>query len=65
MKLSLGKYEDKDRLSFYGHSGISGAFAFYCPELNVYLTGTTDNAKKSELCIQLIYLLLFELEKEA
>ncbi|MCU9533670.1 serine hydrolase domain-containing protein [Streptococcus sp. CSL10205-OR2] len=65
MKLTMGQFEKEDRLSFYGHSGLSGAFAFYCPQLDVYLTGTTDNAGRSELCIQLIYLILFELEKEA
>ncbi|MBJ8325270.1 serine hydrolase domain-containing protein [Streptococcus pacificus] len=64
MKLTMGQYEKEDRLSFYGHSGLSGAFAFYCPQLDVYLTGTTDNAGRSELCIQLIYLILFELERE-
>ncbi|MGT2888618.1 beta-lactamase family protein [Streptococcus didelphis] len=64
MKIAMGQFEESERLSFIGHSGISGAFAFYCPQLDIYLTGTTDNAGKSELCIQLIYLLLFELEKE-
>lgn len=64
MKLSLGQFNKEARLSFIGHSGISGAFAFYCPQLDVYLAGTTDNVGKSELCIQLIYLMLFELEKE-
>lgn len=63
MKISMGQFNKENRLSFIGHSGISGAFAFYCPQLDIYLTGTTDNVGKSELCIQLIYLMLFELEK--
>lgn len=64
MKIVMGQYDQENQLSFIGHSGLSGAFAFYCPKLDVYLTGTTDNVSKSELCIQLMYLILFELEKE-
>ncbi|MGT2934197.1 serine hydrolase domain-containing protein [Streptococcus catagoni] len=64
MRISMGQFEQSQRLSFIGHSGISGAFAFYCPQLDIYLTGTTNNVGKPELCIQLIYLILFELEKE-
>ncbi|WP_301099185.1 serine hydrolase domain-containing protein [Otariodibacter sp.] len=58
MKISMG-----ERLCFYGHSGLSGAFAFYCPQLEVYLTGTTDNVGQPALCFQLLYLILIELEK--
>ncbi|MFD0796283.1 serine hydrolase domain-containing protein [Maribacter chungangensis] len=28
------------RLTLIGHSGTSGAFMYYCPEMDVYLTGT-------------------------
>ncbi|MGT2845108.1 serine hydrolase domain-containing protein [Streptococcus hongkongensis] len=62
MMIAMGNNDDRPK--FYGHSGISGAFAFYCPQLSIYLTGTTDNVGKSELCIQLMYLLLSEIEKE-
>lgn len=32
--------------SFYGHSGLNGAFAFYCPEKELYLAGTTNQTNK-------------------
>lgn len=64
MKLIIGQYDKPERLSFIGHSGLSGAFAFYCPQFDLYLSGTTDNAKKSELCIQLLYMILLEIENE-
>ena len=25
-----------------GHTGVTGSWLFYCPELDVYLTGTVD-----------------------
>ena len=28
--------------TFVGHSGLSGAFAFYCPERDLYLSGTVN-----------------------
>ncbi|WP_328707080.1 serine hydrolase domain-containing protein [Streptococcus halichoeri] len=64
MLLAMGKPGNHKRPEFYGHSGISGAFAFFCPQLNLYLSGTTDHAGQSSLCIQLIYLLLSEIERE-
>ena len=30
---------------FIGHSGLSGAFSFYCPEKNVYICGTVNQIK--------------------
>ncbi|CCI87018.1 serine hydrolase domain-containing protein [Lactobacillus gigeriorum] len=64
MKLHAGQHNLDEKLTFIGHSGLSGAFAFYCPELDLYLTGTTDNIKRSQLCIHLMYIMLLELEKE-
>lgn len=64
MKLMIGQYDNAERLSLIGHSGLSGAFAFYCPQFDLYFSGTTDNARASQLCIQLLYLILLEIESE-
>jgi D-alanyl-D-alanine carboxypeptidase len=37
-------------LTIVGHSGSTGSFMYYCPELDVYLAGTlnqTDEVKNS------------------
>jgi CubicO group peptidase (beta-lactamase class C family) len=28
--------------NFIGHSGLSGALAYYCPEKNIYVVGTVN-----------------------
>lgn len=37
-----------------GHSGVSGAFAFYCPQKELYLTGTVNEIHPSSLPFQLM-----------
>lgn len=37
-----------------GHSGLSGAFAFYSPEKNVYLTGTVNQINHPDLSYKLM-----------
>ena len=37
-----------------GHSGVSGAFAFYCPQKDLYLTGTVNEIHPSSLPFQLM-----------
>ena len=48
-------------LTIVGHSGSTGSFMFYCPELDVYLAGTlnqTDEVKNSvKLMVKLLSLL--------
>jgi D-alanyl-D-alanine carboxypeptidase len=39
---------------FIGHSGLSGAFAFYCPAKAVYLTGTVNQAAKPGLAFRML-----------
>lgn len=40
-KFQLKKlYQHLPSLTLIGHSGTSGSFMYYCPELDVYLTGT-------------------------
>jgi CubicO group peptidase (beta-lactamase class C family) len=37
-----------------GHSGASGAVAFYAPKIDLYVTGTTNQVKKRSLSYQLL-----------
>ncbi|MDO8869603.1 MAG: hypothetical protein Q7V10_02515 [Methanobacteriaceae archaeon] len=37
-----------------GHSGLSGAFSFYCPEKDIYLTGTVNQAAYPDLSFNLM-----------
>jgi CubicO group peptidase (beta-lactamase class C family) len=37
-----------------GHSGLSGAFAYYCPEKNLYLTGTVNQVYNPSSSYRLI-----------
>lgn len=39
---------------FIGHSGLSGAFEWYCPEKDVYLTGTVNQLANPNLSFKLI-----------
>ena len=41
-----------------GHSGLSGAFAYYCPEKDLYLTGTVNQLAKPGLPYKLMIKLL-------
>ncbi len=41
-----------------GHSGLSGAFAFYCPAKEVYLTGTVNQIHPPSLSFKLMIKLL-------
>ena len=45
----------------YGHSGLSGAFAFYCPEKEVYITGTVNQISNPQLSFQLMIKLLMSI----
>lgn len=46
-----------------GHSGLSGAFAFFCPELKTYLTGTVNQVSSPGISFRLMLKLLRELQK--
>ena len=45
----------------YGHSGLSGAFAYYCPEKEVYITGTVNQINNPQLSYQLLIKLLLSM----
>ncbi|HRF78260.1 MAG TPA: hypothetical protein PLJ00_15230 [Chitinophagales bacterium] len=40
------------------HSGLSGAFAFYCPEKDCYITGTVNQIHKPGSSFKLMVKLL-------
>ncbi|NTV31362.1 beta-lactamase family protein [candidate division WWE3 bacterium] len=37
-----------------GHSGLSGAFAFYCPDKNLYMAGTINQISKPQTSFQML-----------
>jgi CubicO group peptidase (beta-lactamase class C family) len=41
-----------------GHSGLSGAFADYCPEKDMYLTGTVNQIASPSLSYKLMFKLI-------
>ncbi len=44
--------------AYYGHSGLSGAFAFYCPEKNLFFTGTVNQIHKPGTSFKLMVKLM-------
>jgi D-alanyl-D-alanine carboxypeptidase len=46
-----------------GHSGISGAFAFYCPENDMHITGTVNQIHDPGLSYRLMIGILNKLEE--
>lgn len=38
--------------SFVGHSGLSGAFAFYCPKEKIYIVGTVNQAAHPDIAFK-------------
>lgn len=47
---------------FIGHSGLSGSFAYYCPDKDVYFTGTVNQVHKPGTSYTLLMKLLNTLE---
>lgn len=41
-----------------GHSGLSGAFAYYCPERNLFLTGTVNQISHPDISYKLMIKIL-------
>lgn len=48
-----------------GHSGLSGAFAFHCPERDIHLAGTVNQVRRPGTSFKLQLRLLDALEKAA
>jgi len=44
-----------------GHSGLSGAFAYYCPERNLFLTGTVNQISHPDISYKLLIKILNQL----
>lgn len=49
---------------FIGHSGLSGAFAFYCPEKDVYLTGTVNQIADPGISFRLMLKVVNEIKQK-
>ena len=41
-------------LQFLGHAGISGSFAWYIPEEELYLTGTVNQIRNAALSYRML-----------
>ncbi len=50
-------------LEVVGHSGITGSFMFYCPELDVYLAGTLNQTKDVKSSVALMVKVLSVIRK--
>lgn len=48
-------------IELYGHSGLSGAFAFYDPEQDIYISGTVNQISKPGTSFQLLVKVLSKL----
>lgn len=46
--------KDLPNLTVIGHSGISGSFSFYCPELDVFVAGTFNQSNQIEKAIEFL-----------
>lgn len=52
------------KLSLIGHSGSTGSFMYYCPELNVYMAGTLNQTEEVKSSVVLMVKVLAELQRE-
>ncbi|MEZ5105174.1 MAG: hypothetical protein R2757_11805 [Draconibacterium sp.] len=50
-------------LTIIGHSGSTGAFMFYCPELDVYLSGTLNQTNEVKNSVVLMVKVLAIIQK--
>ena len=64
MKITLPKSMNgfKEFPVLYGHSGLSGAFAFYCPEKNMYITGTVNQISHPDIAYKLLFRIIRSIE---
>jgi hypothetical protein len=46
-----------------GHSGASGAVAFYAPKIDLYVTGTVNQVRKRSLVYQLLTRIVMVVER--
>ena len=51
-------------LEIIGHSGSTGSFMFYCPQLDAYLAGTLNQVEEAKNSIVFLMKILLQLEKE-
>lgn len=51
------------KLELIGHSGSTGSFLYYCPNLDIYLSGTLNQTEATKSSILLIAEILKELNK--
>jgi CubicO group peptidase (beta-lactamase class C family) len=52
----------RDIPEMIGHSGLSGAFEYYCPEKNIYLTGTVNQISNPSISYRILATILMSLK---
>src|SRR5690606_37856512 len=50
--------------AFIGHSGLSGALAFYCPKRNIYIAGTVNQVAHPQISFKTMIKLTNLLDKK-
>lgn len=48
--------------SIIGHSGATGSFLYYCPQLDVYISGTLNQSESTQRSVLLVYEVLNSIE---
>ena len=51
-----------DDIVIVGHSGVTGAFLYYCPEIDTYISGSLNQTEANREALQLIYDILFAIK---
>ena len=59
--LGVSRFKFPGTYELIGHHGASGSFAFYCPEKEVYITGTVNQVNKPQLPYKMIMKIMSKL----
>jgi CubicO group peptidase (beta-lactamase class C family) len=55
-KVSFKELFDEDSsLEIIGHTGSTGSFLWYCPQLDTYISGTLNQLEASKNALKLVY----------
>ncbi len=57
-------FDDDTNLEVIGHTGSTGSFLWYCPQLDTYIAGTLNQLEASKGTLNLVYAILKILENQ-
>ena len=64
-KVSIDKLtETESDLQLIGHSGSTASFLWYCPQLDIYISGTLNQLEASKSAMILVYEILKIIENK-